>query len=693
MNQWWSMERHNQRRAWVWLVVAGGAAGLLGLTGVCGLQAEEQGDAQTAGRAAAKPAGTLEKRLQQVTNEIRDYLKSTKRNRATDQTNVPFMLFELEKARMLAAGARSYAFPPGDPETSLRLIEQALTLSKKGVPVYRGVTGLQERAYLSAADGSVQPYWVNVPPGYTRRKAWPMVIFLHGYDPAIDKVNAWLPSPDVLDLFARRGYLLVVPYGRRNTDFVGIGEVDTLTCLSECQRLFNIDPTRVYLAGVSMGGFGVYAVAMHYPDLFTAIAPACGRTDHYLWQHLDRRRVAGFKRLLIDADNPWDLIDNLRNLPTYLQQGQHDSLVNPEHSRRMIKELEQRGFEARYDEIPDKDHWIYFEPDCYDRMLDWFDKYTKKPLPKVVTYTTFLPKYHRAYWVTIDRFSRFGRPARIRAEAKPGNLFHVQASNVATFTLTMKQGLLTAPGKPVTVRVNGKQAFSGVVAVGHRVTVRLGDGLDESESTLRKSWWLCGPVKETYTGPFVIVYGTAGTDAADKANLASARRAAAEWQQYADGYPPVKADTALTPKELKERNLILYGDERTNSLVARMRDKLPFLLKDGTVRIGGHTYLYEKEGLGFMLCYPNPLAPDRLVVICAGRFWGDALPINHKYDLLPDFIVYDGETMYDKTNRFRCAGFFDLRWKYDPRLVWTRAAADRDEAAAGFVGSQPAAVR
>jgi len=689
MNHLWSVERRDGRRARGLRVIAGAVAVLCGMSGTGCLRAQEEGRHSPAPPEVRKPSAS--ERLKQVTDEVRAYLRTRNRASAVDQTNIPFMLLELEKARMLAATNRAaYVLTTATAESQLRLVEQALALSRKGVPLYQGVTGLQERAYLSSADGSPQPYWVNVPADYSNRKAWPLVIFLHGYDPAIDKVNAWLPTRDVLDLFDKRGYLLAIPYGRRNTDFVGIGEVDTLTCLSECQRLFRVDPKRIYLAGVSMGGYGVYAIAMHYPDLFTAIAPACGRTDHYLWQHLDRRRVAGFKRLLIDADNPWDLIDNLRNVPTHLQQGERDSLVNPEHSRRMIKELKRRGFDARFDEIPGEDHWIYFEPDCYERMLDWFDKHQTKPVPKVVTYTTFLPKYHRAYWVTIDQFQRFGRPARIRAEVKPGNLFTVTTENVTRFTLKMKPELLTAPGKPVTVRVNGKQAFSGVVDVGRGITVRLGDGLDESEGALVKSWRLCGPVKEAYNGPFTIVYGTCGDKTADETNLAAARRAATEWQQYADGFPLVRADAEVTPEEVKQRNLILYGDERTNSLIARMRDKLPFVLKNGTVRIGEHTYLYEKEGLGFMLCYPNPLAPDRLAVICAGRFWGDALPINHKFDLLPDFIVYTGEPMYDQTNRFRCAGFFDLQWKYDPRLVWTTAAAERDQSAAGFLGAQPA---
>jgi len=678
-------------RAICWLTALLAALVCASLGGSHWLRAQEEDGQGAVAPNSAKAETETAKKLKDLTAATNDYLSNTDPKSATYQINGPFLLLRLEKARMLAARSSSYYYSSARVEDELKVVQQALDLSKRGTPIYEGMTGLQERAYVSAADRSPQPYWVNVPKAYTRDKQWPLVVFLHGYDPSIDKVNAWLPSRDVLQVFEDRGYVLLIPYGRRNTDFVSIGEVDTLKATAECRKVFNIDPDRVYLAGVSMGGYGVYAVGMHYPDLFAAIAPACGRTDHYFWQKLKRDKVAGFKRPLIDADNPLDLVENLRNVPTHLQQGQHDTLVDPENSHRILKEFEKRGFKAKYEEIPGEDHWIYFKTDCYVRMLDWFDKFRRDPVPKVVTYTTYLPKYRRAYWVALDEFIKWGQRTTVRAEAAEGNALEITTQNVAALTVTFAPGLLDYT-RDVFVKVNGKQAFAGKPKAGDHLAIRVGtpDEGDVPNGAVPKSWRLSGPVREAYNEAFTFVYGTSGDDTADTDLLDQAKRAAREWQQFADGIPEVKPDTAVTDADLKGRNLVLFGDEGTNSLVGQMRDKLPFRLENGTVCLGDRTYDYKADRLGFMLCYPNPLAVNRLAVFCTGRFWGDALPINHKFDLLPDFIVYSSEVdASDKTNRFLCAGFFDKDWRFDPDAVWLASANGKTDAGAHEGDARP----
>jgi hypothetical protein len=62
------------------------------------------------------------------------------------------------------------------------------------------------------------------------------------------------------------------------------------------------------------------------------------------------------------------------------------------------------------------------------------------------------------------------------------------------------------------------------------------------------------------------------------------------------------------------------------------------------------------------------------VVIFSGQHWGKGLPKNHKFDLLPDFIVFDDTVgPVSGTNTFKVAGFFDINWKLDGKLTWTDA--------------------
>ncbi|HRU05152.1 MAG TPA: FG-GAP-like repeat-containing protein, partial [Candidatus Brocadiia bacterium] len=125
---------------------------------------------------------------------------------------------------------------------------------------------LQEplRGYWCDIDGSVQPYAVSVPDSYTPKKAWPLVVCLHGagYDPA-RRVGA--PK--------RQDALALAPHGRGWTDYMGIGEADVFRVIDLARSQYNVDPNRISITGGSMGGTGSWQLATRRPDLFSALAP------------------------------------------------------------------------------------------------------------------------------------------------------------------------------------------------------------------------------------------------------------------------------------------------------------------------------------------------------------------------------------------------------------------------------------
>ena len=92
----------------------------------------------------------------------------------------------------------------------------------------------QERAYFARNDGSPQPYYVVLPTGYTPTKKYPLVVFLHGYSTDISKINPWILPPEPLRDAQKRGYIVAMPYGRRNSDFVQWGQDDVLRVRAEC---------------------------------------------------------------------------------------------------------------------------------------------------------------------------------------------------------------------------------------------------------------------------------------------------------------------------------------------------------------------------------------------------------------------------------------------------------------------------
>ncbi|HLX61115.1 MAG TPA: hypothetical protein VKX17_07510, partial [Planctomycetota bacterium] len=186
---------------------------------------------------------------------------------------------------------------------------------------------------------------------------------------------------------------------------------------------------------------------------------------------------------------------------------------------------------------------------------------------------------------------------------------------------------------------------------------------------LLKSRELCGPVRQAICAPFTIVYGTKGNAVVNKV---SAERFAQEWLDFTRSPARLKADTEVTDADKRERNLFLFGEEQDNAIHALIAKDLPISVKNGSVTIGEKSV--PLAGKGIMYIFPNPLANmKRAVVICAGLPYGEKIGINHKLDLIPDFLLYDAQNFDSdgtSTNKAICAGFFNGEWKFDPKAMW-----------------------
>jgi len=110
------------------------------------------------------------------------------------------------------------------------------------------------------------------------------------------------------------------------------------------KKEFNADPDRVYLTGLSMGGYGTWYTAMARPDLFAAIAPVCG------------------------GGMAWNA--EVLTMPVWAFHGAEDKDVSPTQSDEMVEALEKCGADVRYTRLDGVGHnvWNY----AYNKELfDW----------------------------------------------------------------------------------------------------------------------------------------------------------------------------------------------------------------------------------------------------------------------------------------------------------------------------------
>lgn len=577
--------------------------------------------------------------------------------------NLPLAMLKLKKARMLEEGGGLWlgGNASEEIEEGLRLLE----MLPRGEPYTPPKSTLVEVAYITRNDRTVQPFYVHIPQDYDPGRPWPLIVFLHGYVPSITVVDPWVLSDDFCQIAEENGCLLAIPYARRNTDFQGVGEVDCFRVIEEMKRLYSIDPARIYLSGVSMGGMGAWNMALRHPGTFAAVTPISGQTNMFRWWGWDPDDMAGFKRFLVEWDNPEEMATNARGQHFFAQHGEFDHLISVTETRSMVQTLRSLGLPVKYHEFTGQSHYIYWDTPCFENAWGWCPQFTLEPSPERVTFRCFSLAYNRAFWLTIEQLQRWGRPATVDARVIDGGArLQIDCENVARLTIDLDTCPLEV-GVPVVL--NGEERSVPVQAGELVIDVAEVPESDGWPPVKRKG--LCGPAEDVFNTSFILVRGTAGTDAEDLAIAEKVGTWAEEWDKFADGEPRVCTDEELSHGEIERSNLVLFGTPDTNAVIARIADRLPVQIGDHSYTVMGRTF--EGDELGLVLCYPNPLQPDRYVLIYSGKLYGRRLSINHKHDMLPDFLIFDstkftvGET---EANVF--GGWFDVDWQPKPDLAW-----------------------
>jgi predicted peptidase len=235
-----------------------------------------------------------------------------------------------------------------------------LNLSAQDAPKSSPDTGQTPRSFELVRTERLQGnYLLFLPSNFDRNKPWPLLLFLHG---------AGERGSD-LHLVTKHGPPRIVS---ENPDFPFIlvspqcpaGETwsnETLLALLEVvSRDLPVDPKRIYLTGLSMGGYGAWSLAMAYPEKFAAVAPICG----------------GGSILPVLLTNPAKRAA-LRALPVWAFHGAKDNVVQLSESERMIDALKRIGNPAKLTVYPEAGHDSWTETYENQELFDWFLQHEK----------------------------------------------------------------------------------------------------------------------------------------------------------------------------------------------------------------------------------------------------------------------------------------------------------------------------
>lgn len=241
------------------------------------------------------------------------------------------------------------------------------------------LSAFEKKTFTSTA-GHQLPYRILFPKNYDKTKKYPVLLFLHGAGERgtdnekqlvhgsklfIDPTNAEkYPAIVIFPQCSTEGYWSSVGIDR-STSPIGLefdyGKRVTPDLQAAIELLQNIiktesaDKTRIYVAGLSMGGMGTFEAVYRYPDLFAAAVPICGGAD-------------------VDS-----YTKKTSKIPFRVYHGAKDVVVDVKHSQQIVEKLKILDTSVEYIEYPEVNHnsWdnAFAEPD----FLSWiFSKSRKK---------------------------------------------------------------------------------------------------------------------------------------------------------------------------------------------------------------------------------------------------------------------------------------------------------------------------
>ena len=335
---------------------------------------------------------------------------------------------------------------------------EELRLEAAGKAARKRPYGFYRFAYRDEVDGSPQFCRAYLPGGYGTSKKWPLVVKIHGYNPANpDYVRWWSVDSrhnmaDV-EYAGRQGVIYMEPHGRGNTNYLGLGDRDIVRVVQLAKQQFSVDEDRVYLVGDSMGGWGTWNVGTRHPDLFAAIAPIYGGADYHAQMTEEQlAKLAPLDRFLEEKQGSWSMADGLLHMPILVHHGDVDRSVNVDYSRYGVRMLQRWGYNVRYVELPGYGHE---EMNVLANIIDWLVEQRRVVNPRRTRIRSAELQNASAYWARVDQADLPNEFMVVDAEITAPNTIRVDSTNVLALTLTPGAGLVDA-ARGVKVVWNGE---------------------------------------------------------------------------------------------------------------------------------------------------------------------------------------------------------------------------------------------
>lgn len=573
--------------------------------------------------------------------------------------------------------------------------------------------------YQSSIDLSPQPYGLRRPTGFPAGGPFPLAIHLHGY--SINWKNGLTSFYGTSKADADK-WILVNLGGRGNKFYDGPGETDLLEVIEDVAGAYDLDRTRIFLEGSSMGATGAFRHLARHPDVFAGGVGVDGWTDHRQWHRhwygpaAVPYEVHSSRFGNLEAASPVTHAESVAPDRLGIVVDTGDTYVWTENGYKLESRLSALG--TLVDASPSADlpyveygggHTAWYGTHVGE-IYDWLGSRAPldpDPEDTVIRFRSNRLRTARHSWLRVERFGWDGF-AEVEAKRLPlagGTCtFEITARNVERLVITSAPD--PGAGGSYLVKVNGVEcAFARDASPPPlRVGLTLGGFGDVLEAwpcsappagALQKTPAGEGPVARALSERFIVAWGSADP-ARTAVNEMNATELCKEWADdwtlpldlpgnYGFNAVITPVDEAtLTAADLHAANLVVFGTAESSLLIARMCEdatlpfNVPVQILEDAITVNGETFPVPDHGI--WMVYPNPLAPGRLAVIGhnvvgsgADGNWGEILWTQEGWPWMwPDYVVFDTSVPLTRLDRqgekyaadqFVLAGDFDRDWR------------------------------
>ncbi|MDX2137299.1 MAG: alpha/beta hydrolase-fold protein [Chloroflexota bacterium] len=198
---------------------------------------------------------------------------------------------------------------------------------------------------------AIVPYLLYVPEDYDRAQTYPLIFFMHGYGETGTRLDFLKTQvlPELIENGQDFPFMIISPQVTYGEDWASVSNRSALF-IQHLQTEFPIDPNRIYIAGLSMGGSGAWHFALTFPDVPAAVVSMAGYYSY------------GSARVP-------DTICDISAIPFWVVHSEQDESVNFNWEAALVDGVRDCGGEVEFTTYPDATHEQTFERGFADPTL------------------------------------------------------------------------------------------------------------------------------------------------------------------------------------------------------------------------------------------------------------------------------------------------------------------------------------